>query len=544
MRKKIKEHELFAKLLFILFIGLFLQAIVISLFIYHRSRDAYIQLFNQSNDVVLKKIQSEFESLNDTIENTLAAFDSNPAVKSYFSNDPAQHMEQLQQLRTIQKMNDSLSKIHPMIDYDVLIFGENGRTFVGNDMLTAVSADSFFQSAIAQRVNERAADTQMLFAHHGLTLRDKKAPSVFFVKKLKNTLNHVYGYTVLSISSKQLANLFQSVVNPEISKISFMNEEQTIIASNEENTIGSRSMIFKKLTVGETTISNGQQLTRLPLYRQDCTLLSQVDLHSLSNQMGVIFPIILYNIVTLAFAGSLVFMYLDRHTKSINQLLSNAQHHYEQTIQDEKKKRSLEIQTMQAQIQPHFIYNTLTSLKFLIWQKKTDEAVQGIDSFITLLRSTIGKKEEVIPVKEEIKSVQSYIDLLSMRYGERISAKIMIPDELQSLSMPNMILQPIIENAYLHAFHNKTQGFITVYGKTKNQLLLFEVIDNGDGFDTENTKQKNDHFSGIGISHVDERIRLMYGDAYGLTIQSVIGTGTTVTICLPLLPKNQSEYQK
>ncbi|AON60766.1 MULTISPECIES: cache domain-containing sensor histidine kinase [Enterococcus] len=544
MRKKIKEHELFAKLLFILFIGLFLQAIVISLFIYHRSRDAYIQLFNQSNDVVLKKIQSEFESLNDTIENTLAAFDSNPAVKSYFSNDPAQHMEQLQQLRTIQKMNDSLSKIHPMIDYDVLIFGENGRTFVGNDMLTAVSADSFFQSAIAQRVNERAADTQMLFAHHGLTLRDKKAPSVFFVKKLKNTLNHVYGYAVLSISSKQLANLFQSVVNPEISKISFMNEEQTIIASNEENTIGSRSMIFKKLTVGETTISNGQQLTRLPLYRQDCTLLSQVDLHSLSNQMGVIFPIILYNIVTLAFAGSLVFMYLDRHTKSINQLLSNAQHHYEQTIQDEKKKRSLEIQTMQAQIQPHFIYNTLTSLKFLIWQKKTDEAVQGIDSFITLLRSTIGKKEEVIPVKEEIKSVQSYIDLLSMRYGERISAKIMIPDELQSLSMPNMILQPIIENAYLHAFHNKTQGFITVYGKTKNQLLLFEVIDNGDGFDTENTKQKNDHFSGIGISHVDERIRLMYGDAYGLTIQSVIGTGTTVTICLPLLPKNQSEYQK
>ena len=80
---------------------------------------------------------------------------------------------------------------------------------------------------------------------------------------------------------------------------------------------------FQKLTVGETTISNGQQLTRLPLYRQDCTLLSQVDLHSLSNQMGVIFPIILYNIVTLAFAGSLVFMYLDRHTKSIYRLIDS-----------------------------------------------------------------------------------------------------------------------------------------------------------------------------------------------------------------------------
>ncbi len=239
--------------------------------------------------------------------------------------------------------------------------------------------------------------------------------------------------------------------------------------------------------------------------------------------MGVIFPIILYNIVTLAFAGSLAFMYLDRHTKSIyrlidslkwleedglkatvpvqgshevqllgntiNQLLSNAQHHYEQTIQDEKKKRSLEIQTMQAQIQPHFIYNTLTSLKFLIWQKKQMKQFRN-RQFHYFTKKYDWKKEEVIPVKEEIKSVQSYIDLLSMRYGERISAKIMIPDELQTLSMPNMILQPIIENAYLHAFHNKTQGFITVYGKTKNQLLLFEVIDNGDGFDTENTKQK------------------------------------------------------
>ncbi|MGC2930614.1 sensor histidine kinase, partial [Enterococcus faecium] len=67
---------------------------------------------------------------------------------------------------------------------------------------------------------------------------------------------------------------------------------------------------------------------------------------------------------------------------------------------------------------------------------------------------------------------------------------------------------------------------------------------NGYGFDSENTKEKNDLFSGLGISHVVERIRLMYGDAYGLTNQSVIGTATSVTICLPHLPKNQSEYQK
>lgn len=208
MRKKIKEYELFAKLLFILFIGLFLQAVIISLFTYHQSRGTYIQPFNQPNNVVLKRVQSEFENLNDTTENTLAASNSNLAVKSYPPNDPVQHMERSQQLKTIQRMNGSLSKIHPITDYDVLIFGEDGRTFVGDDMFATVSADSFFQSAITQRMNERAADTQVLFAYHELTLRDKRAPSTFPVKKLKNTLNHVYGYTALSISPKQLANLF------------------------------------------------------------------------------------------------------------------------------------------------------------------------------------------------------------------------------------------------------------------------------------------------------------------------------------------------
>ena len=93
-------------------------------------------------------------------------------------------------------MNDSLSKVYPMIDYDVLIFGEIEELLSETICSLPYLPILFFQSAIAQRVNERAADSQMLFAQYGLTLRDKKAPSVFFVKKLKNTLNHVYGYAV------------------------------------------------------------------------------------------------------------------------------------------------------------------------------------------------------------------------------------------------------------------------------------------------------------------------------------------------------------
>ena len=190
---------------------------------------------------------------------------------------------------------------------------------------------------------------------------------------------------------------------------------------------------------------------------------------------------------------------------------------------------------MQAQIQPHFIYNTLTSLKFLIWQGKNEETITGIDHFIDLLRSTIGKKEELITVGEELNSVQSYILILALRYGDEISTRIMVPEELFSFKVPNMMIQPIIENAYLHAFQSKKTGFITLFGKLHDDSLIFEVVDSGDGFDTSLTKKTTDFFSGIGIKNVDERIRLSFGEAYGLTIESFIGVGTTVRITLPII---------
>ena len=226
---------------------------------------------------------------------------------------------------------------------------------------------------------------------------------------------------------------------------------------------------------------------------------------------------------------------------TINHLLTTIDDHHNRLLQNEQRKRALEIKAMQAQIQPHFIYNTLTSIKFLVWQQKNNEAILGIESFIDLLRSTIGNKKEIIPVSEEIKSVESYIAILTLRYGDNISTKLMIPEELSVLYMPSMIIQPIIENAYLHAFQKKTSGFITVYATVKEEIFVLEVIDTGDGFDTSQTKKEKDYFSGIGIENVQERIQLLYGEPFGLSIQSIIGIGTTVTISLPVLSKTKQK---
>ncbi|EOH87430.1 cache domain-containing sensor histidine kinase [Enterococcus villorum] len=569
MKKKFKEYELFTKLLIILFIALFTQAMIISFFIYDRSKNAYINLFDKSNELALGKIQRDFAILNDNIENTLTVIADNPAVENYFSKKNQTSLMNFNQLKEIQQMNRSFTIISPYINYDLMIFGENGRTFIGNDMIAKLNASTFFQSQVIKKVSANQAATQMIFVDFGLTTRDQAAHSILFIKKLTTAFNHIYGYAVIAITSDEFANLFNDTIHSEISKIYLVNDSNEIIASNETSLIGNKTDLLKDLTSNETKTIGHNRLTRVPLYRQNSALISKIDIHSLTNQMGVVFPIILFNFITVIIVGSVVFSSMNHQTKSIyalihslkhiknipnrtqinvqgtyetkilgttiNQLLTTIDENYMISIENEKKKRKLEIQTMQAQIHPHFIYNTLTSLKFLIWQKENQKAINGIDNFIDLLRSTIGKKDELITVKEELKSVKSYVNILTLRYGEDISTRFMIPDELLFYKVPNMMIQPIIENAYMYAFQNKKVGFITLFGKMNKNQLFFEIVDNGDGFDTNKKENGKDYFSGIGIKNVNERIQLLYGQDYGVHIHSIIGSGTTVTIVLPLL---------
>lgn len=569
MKKTFKEYELFTKLMIILFIALFTQAMIISFFIYDRSKNAYIDLFDKSNELALGKIQRDFETLNDNIENTLTTVATNSAVEDYFSANEQTSLKKFNNLKEIQQMNRSFTAISPYINYDLMIFGESGRTFVGNDMVTNIDAPTFIQSDVIQKVRENKASTQMVFVDFGLTKRDQTSQSILFIKKLTSAFNQIYGYAVLAITSDEFANLFNDTIHSDISKIYLINDSNEIIASNEINLIGTKTDLLKDLASNETKTIGHNRFTRVPLYRQNSALISKIDIHSLTNQMGVILPIILFNLITVLVVGAFVFSYMNRQTKSIyalihslkhlknvpkatqvkvqgtyetkilgttiNQLLTTIDENYMTSIENEKKKRTLEIQTMQAQIHPHFIYNTLTSLKFLIWQKENQKAISGIDNFIDLLRSTIGKKDERITVKEELKSVKSYINILSLRYGEDISTRLMIPEELLSYKVPNMMIQPIIENAYLHAFQTKKVGFITLFGKINNNHLIFEIVDNGDGFDTKQKANGKDYFSGIGIKNVDERIKLLFGEDYGLEVHSIIGSGTTVKIILPLI---------
>jgi len=211
-------------------------------------------------------------------------------------------------------------------------------------------------------------------------------------------------------------------------------------------------------------------------------------------------------------------------------------------ISTQEKQRKSELKALQHQINPHFIYNTLTSIKFMMNQGKKEEASQTIESFIVLLQNTISNLDEIITVEQEIENLKNYVQIMQTRYSDRINVHYFVSPTSLELYVPKLILQPFIENAFFHAFTHKKAGHIHILVAEKDNFLICEMIDDGDGMEQSATQtnapsKKNQLFSGIGVRNVHERIQLLYGLRYGVDISSEPGKGTKVEIRLPIEKK-------
>ena len=224
-----------------------------------------------------------------------------------------------------------------------------------------------------------------------------------------------------------------------------------------------------------------------------------------------------------------------------NTMLVEIDKYITQLINVEKEKREAELHALQMQINPHYIYNTLASVKWLIWQGEKEKSIKVIDAFITLLRNTISNKQEMIPLKQEIENLQHYVYINQVRYGNNISVEYYMLPQFEDFMVPKLILQPFVENAFFHAFPDGQKGMITVFVKKNDKNMIIEIMDDGVGIENDrlsDIKQKHvpkkENFTGIGVNNVDNRIKLIYGSEYGVDIKSTQGKGTTITVRFPL----------
>lgn len=216
----------------------------------------------------------------------------------------------------------------------------------------------------------------------------------------------------------------------------------------------------------------------------------------------------------------------------------------EVTIQ-QTKKRVAEINMLQAQINPHFLFNTLNSLRWSAMLSGNQTLEKGIGALSELLKNTIVDSNEMIMLEDEIKNVNNYAIIQKIRYADSFNLEINVEERLKKAKILKFLLQPIIENSIIHGSSNDERRItIKISAHTCSGILNIEISDDGQGFIVSDQKMNsgNKKLSGIGISNVDERIRLNFGNDFGLKTTSTPGKGTVSSLTMPLLYEPGDEH--
>ena len=241
---------------------------------------------------------------------------------------------------------------------------------------------------------------------------------------------------------------------------------------------------------------------------------------------------------------------IGRIGEKFNVMVAKIKDLMERVVMEEKKQsqllikqREAELELLRAQINPHFLFNTLNSIKCMALINQANHIAEMISALGRLLENSIQRGKDMITLEEEIENLKNYVLLQQMRYGNKLRILYDMDPELLTLEVPRLILQPIVENAIIHGLEKKANGGqIQVYGRRKEEVAEIVIEDNGVGMSQEEVENlrtgldpthQRKSFSGIGIKNVDERIRLVYGEDYGLTITSKINVGTKVILVIP-----------
>ncbi|WP_342671682.1 sensor histidine kinase [Paenibacillus glacialis] len=238
---------------------------------------------------------------------------------------------------------------------------------------------------------------------------------------------------------------------------------------------------------------------------------------------------------------------VEQLTKRFNFMLHRIRQLMGQIIHEQEAKRKSELDVLQAQINPHFLYNTLNSVTRLAERGKTEEVVTAITSLSKLFRISLSKGMNMIPLAEELEHVRHYLIIQKIRYKSKFNYMMDVQDEALSCITLKLIIQPIVENAIYHGIElMPDEGCIHISVKAEEEKVIISVTDNGLGMSSQVMGQllsggvKSTVGSGVGVKNVHERIQLYCGKAYGLTFKSEVEEGTTVTITLPMI-KDQPE---
>lgn len=548
LRKILAQKEIFIRLFLLSSTCTMIVCTLIIGVIVARAQNTYTKSYIQSNDIVLQAIEKDYTNLLQNINQVFEYLDSQPIIEQFLTEDEMTAASIIDLNRELSDM----ASLFQNIPSSLVLIGTNGRTFYQDNYVSKYPASELLASDLMASFNETAALNQVLFLNGSLISESNEEPSIIYSRKLTDGTN-VYGYALFFIKESQFSAIYTEKLDRSLHQTTILNQDEVIVSSTLKETIGTYAT--KTDFQGAQTINLGSYPFVLYDSINESVLIKRMNIIQLALivwLLGLVFSFI-FSFFLFKKVTSPIYMLIDKisnitednfsnqieiagtyETKQLgnayNLMLENINSYIDNLIRMEKENHLIKIKNLQMQIHPHFIYNTLTAIKVLIWQNQNAKAEEAIQSFIHLMQKTFDKRE-AIPLGEELKISQDYVNLLRIRYGERIQTTFYSDDTYHHLLLPKLIIQPIIENCYIHAFPQNQNGIVSVFTRVHQDILYIEIIDNGVGFNQ--TTKKHEHFSSIGIENIDYRLKLLYGDDYGAFIESQVNQGTVVTIKIP-----------
>jgi sensor histidine kinase YesM len=217
-----------------------------------------------------------------------------------------------------------------------------------------------------------------------------------------------------------------------------------------------------------------------------------------------------------------------------------------ENVEEQRTKAEIEFKLLQSQVKPHFLYNTVETIISLIKLNMKAEAIAAAKYMADFYKISLSKGNDIISIKEETQLTESYLEIQQLRYVEYMEYKMDIDKEIMNCSIPKLTLQPIVENAIYHGLKRKPEkGLLRVTGYRSGGEVIIEIYDNGVGMEESQIDGLLKQVAGskesvsFGARSVHNRIRMLYGDNYGLEVESAFGSYTKVIIRLPFLQSQE-----
>ena len=222
--------------------------------------------------------------------------------------------------------------------------------------------------------------------------------------------------------------------------------------------------------------------------------------------------------------------------QAFNAMLDQIDNLMQQVKEEEQNARRYELRALSAQINPHFLYNTLDTI---VWMAEFNDSRRVVDitkSLAQYFRLALNQGQEQILLRDEIDHVRQYLFIQKQRYGEKLNYEILEDERLIDYQLPKLVLQPLVENAIYHGIKEIDRpGLIRVTTEVSGDYACVSIFDNGRGFDrSESTDQTLLRLGGVGLKNVDQRLHLQFGEAYHMEIDSKANSYTKITLYLPL----------